>query len=217
MDIDVESLTKTLPKQLKNGQVVHLRKNSVIFYKGEVTTHAYFVLSGNITVQNTHSDGNTYLITDASTGSFLCDLEIISGELINAATLITQTDCMLLKFTASTFLNALKLDSEFLFLISQKLAQKMYRESYRLGDNLFLTGLDRLKVYLVNRYCENGNRAELVLQKTRQVIASEVGVSVKTINRGVKHLAEKNFLEIYKGKIYMNQMHYESLSEQVDN
>lgn len=150
-------------------------------------------------------------------GSFLCDLEIMSGELINATTLVAQTDCMLLKFTASDFLNALKLDSEFLFFTSQQLAQKMYKECYRLGDNLFTNGLDKLKNYLVNSYCEKGSNSELIIRKTRQVIANEVGVSEKTINRNVKHLVDQKLLEIYKGKICIKQLHYESLLKQIDN
>ncbi|WP_198552851.1 Crp/Fnr family transcriptional regulator [Psychromonas sp. Urea-02u-13] len=217
MDVEVESLIKTLPERLKKGPIVYLKKDSVVFYKGAVTTHAYFVLSGHITVQNPHSNGNIYLITDMPVGSFLCDLEIMSGELINATTLVAQTDCMLLKFTASDFLNALKLDSEFLFFTSQQLAQKMYKECYRLGDNLFTNGLDKLKNYLVNSYCEKGSNSELIIRKTRQVIANEVGVSEKTINRNVKHLVDQKLLEIYKGKICIKQLHYESLLKQIDN
>jgi len=211
MEIEVEQLLQALPRPLGTRKVVNFKKDNVVFYKGDVTTHVYLVVSGELAVQSSHANGNIYLISYLSAGSFLGDLEVISEELINATTLVAQTDCILLKFSASDFLNALTLDNDFLLLVSKKLAQKMYKECNRLGESLYKKGVDKLLIYLVKAYRENETENALIVVKTRQIIADEIGINVKTINRSVKYLLKQNSIELVKGKICIKKRHYQSM------
>lgn len=200
-----------LPDTLASGIVIHLNKGTTVFYKGAATTHAYLIVQGDLIVQNPHPSGETYYISHMAQGAFMCDLEIISGNLLNTTTVIANTDCTLIKFTAEQFLSALKNDSNFLFKVSKKMAGKMYQESYRLGDDLYKQGADKLKVYLVKSFKAQNSNDELVILKTRQVIANEVGVSIKTINRSVKRLKDQTKLSIVGGKIHISLAHYQQL------
>lgn len=211
METDVAKIVDNLPSILGGGIIIHVKKGTPVFNKGDVTTHAYFVIEGDLIVQNPHSSGETYLISHIGQGSFMCDLEIISGNLINTTTLITSTDCTLLKFSSELFLTALRHDIEFLFMVSKKMADKMYQESYRLGDDLYKNGVDKLKVYLIKSFKEQSVDDNLIIYKTRQVISHEVGISIKTINRSVKKLKEQERLSISVGKIHLNKKHYELL------
>lgn len=211
METEVAKIVDNLPAILADGMTVHLRTGATVFYKNDVTTHAYFIVEGDLIVQNPHPNGETYLISHMKQGSFMCDLEIISGNLVNTTTLIAYTDCTLLKFSSEKFLTALLSDSDFLFMVSKKMAAKMYQESYRLGDDLYKNGVDKLKVYLEKSYREHNTDDQLTIHKTRQVVSHEVGVSIKTINRSVKKLKDQERLSILGGKIHMNKNHYELL------
>ena len=168
MNTEIAKIVDNLPAILADRVTIHLRKGATVFYKDDITTHAYFIVEGDLIVQNPHRNGETYLISHMKSGDFMCDLEIISGNLVNTTTLITNTDCTLLKFPSENFLTALLNDSDFLFLVSKKMAFKMYQESYRLGDDLYKNGADKLKVYLTKRYREHNTDDQLTIHKTKQ-------------------------------------------------
>ena len=211
VETEVTKIVDNLTTLLVDGVITHLSKGTTLFYKGDVTTHAYFVVEGSLVVQNPHPSGETYLISHIEQGSFMCDLEIISEKLVNTTTLVANTDCTLLKFSSEQFLYALKKDHDFLFMVSNKLAEKMYRESYRLGDDLYKSAVDKLRGYLMRSYREYSQNDQLTIQKTRQIISHEIGLSIKTVNRSVKRLKEQKRLTILAGKIHMTATHYKLL------
>ena len=201
----------SFPSILSDREVVNISKGETVFYKGDVTTHAYFISKGSLIIQNLHTNGEAYLISQLNKGSFMCDLEIISGKRINTTTLTANTDCTLLKFKANTFLEALKTDSKFLFLVSQKMAEKMYQESFRLGDDLYKSGLGKLKLFLIKNFQEANNKKEITVFKNRDIISKEIGISVKTVNRSVSQLKKQNKISIQGGKIHLDEQQYEAL------
>ncbi|NQZ31578.1 MAG: Crp/Fnr family transcriptional regulator [Oceanospirillaceae bacterium] len=206
-------LVAALPQSLAATKAINMTRDEVLIHKGEVTTHAYLILSGEMIVQNPHANGNVYLIAQLGVGSFISDLEILSQNLINSTTIIASTASRVLKFTVSEFVSALKTDNDFLFMVSSRLADKMYHESYRLGDDLYYKGVDKLKIYLVKSYQERlfESTDNLIIDKTRQFIASEIGVSVKTINRSIKSLLKDNLVAKISGKILLKDQHYQAL------
>lgn len=204
-------MLERFPNILSDKEVVHLSKGETVFYKGDVTTHAYYIMKGSLIIQNPHTNGEVYLISQLNEGSFMCDLEIISGKRINTTTLTANSDCTLLKFKANTFLEALKSDSQFLFLVSQKMAEKMYQESYRLGDDLYKSGLDKLKLFLIKSFQEASNRSKIAIHKNRDIISKEIGISIKTVNRSVTLLKEQEKISIQGGKIHLDEKQYQTL------
>ena len=211
MKQDTKDLLAALPKPLNTTKLTNVSKDTAIFFKAEVTTHVYLLVSGKVAVQNSHADGNIYLISYLTAGTFLGDLEVMSDNLVNATTLIAHTDCSVMKFSVADFEKALAYDKGFLLMVSKKLAKKMYKECYRLGDSLYRKGIDKLRDYLLQAYSENASGDLLFLNKTRQMIADEIGVNVKTINRAVLSLSKQNSIELEKGKIRVGKMHYEAM------
>jgi len=216
MTPDLEQIMTTIPTSLTAKKALDVQQGDIVFYKGDVTTHVYLLLKGEVIVQNAHADGNVFLISNLSPGSFLGDLEAISGNLINATTLSANTDCTFLKFMVDDFLNALTLNNQLLLLVSRLLAQKMYQECYHLGDNHYKKGTDKLLLYITKAYRETEATPPLVIRKTRPCIASELGVSVKTINRGIKSLCSQQLIEVINGKINVSSQHYQSLLALLD-
>ena len=215
MNAELKALIDSLPDTLRARKTIHFKKDKVIFCKGESTTHAYLIVSGEVLVQNPHANGNIYLISLLGAGSFLSDLEILSNRLINSTTLIAGSDCTLLQFSVKNFNKALLSESKFLLLVSRLMAQKMYTESFRVGDSFYKKGLDKFNLYLIDLYNNRPEAGELVIAKTRQTIASEIGLSVKTVNRCVKTLRESGLIHICHGKIRVSSLNCAALVERV--
>jgi len=208
---EIERMMTRFPSSLITRKTITLNRGEIVFNKGDITTHIYLLMTGQVTVQNVHADGNIFHISSITSGAFLGDLEAISGNLINATTVVAQTDCTMLKFPANDFLKALTLDNEFLLLVSRLLAQKMYHECFHLGDTLYKKGADKLLLYIIKTCKEEQAKFPLIIRKTRQSISSEVGVSVKTINRAIKSLCEQQLIKVINGKINISTQDYQSL------
>ena len=62
----------------------------------------------------------------------------------------------------------------------------------------------------------NENKDEVFIEKTREEIASILGVSVRTINRNLKILKEENLLSVSRKGILITKKQCEKLYEKLD-
>ena len=60
------------------------------------------------------------------------------------------------------------------------------------------------------------NKDEFFIEKTREEIASILGVSVRTINRNLKILKEENLLSVSRKGILITKKQCEKLYEKLD-
>ncbi|MCU6747141.1 helix-turn-helix domain-containing protein [Faecalicatena acetigenes] len=68
-------------------------------------------------------------------------------------------------------------------------------------------------VYLLRCYKTEELEGDTVkIRKTRPVIASEIGISIKTLNRSVKQLCREQQISTDKGKITINKRQFQALS-----
>ena len=136
----------------------------------------------------------------------------------NAATVIASKESALLRFPIEDFVYCLKNDYNFLFSVATSLSKKIYFTSYERGKNLYKTGITKVISYIVT-YCqidEIDSKNKIFINRTREMIASEIGVSVKTVNRSVSELADKGVIELIKGKINVSSKQYNDLLELIN-
>lgn len=209
---------QTLPEKLRHSaQPVWFRKNEIVIRKSEPTTNAYLMVSGDLLVQTEFEDGNYYGFAHILPGRYISDLEILSGRLINAVTLVAIEDSMALRFPLDVFMECLDQDIEFLRVITYGLADAMFDTSYGRGQNQYADSRKKVMRYLL-RYMQNhGNGADvLTIRTTRQSIAAEIGVNVKTVNRAVKRLQEQALIHIEHGKIVLTTRQLEQLAQAME-
>lgn len=186
-----------------------------ILRKGEQIAFVYVLLKGQIKVLNAMPDGNSYswLIMDACT--FICNLEALTDSRVNYSQIDASADCVLLQMPVETFCQWLRRDIDFLWLVSTDCAKKAYRVSYDMGHGAYKSGPEKVIAYLIKYFGhyppENGSCA--VLDKTRPEIASEIGVSVKTVNRSLKQLRQEGRVSIRAGKVSVDAAQLKALRE----
>ena len=81
---------------------------------------------------------------------------------------------------------------------------------------LMLEGIDRIKLYFIQHYELSVKGDICILKITRQQIAEETGLSVRTVNRVIKKLKEQDLLKVKKQKIIITEKQYNSMVESVD-
>ena len=104
-----------------------------------------------------------------------------------------------------------------LYLVSQKVALKLYRSSSNRGAKLFYPPTFLLLDYLI----QYAQRAEikkgetLILKQTREELYEEVSISVKTLNRTISKLKQDEVISIIKGKIAISYDQYKLAKKMV--
>ena len=212
-DRDTQEFLKKIPESLRKLEIpVMFEKVTTVILKDDKTSYAYFVLSAALRVQTEFLDGNEYRFSYMDNHSVIADLEVLSGMYVNAVTVEAEEDTLALRVPVEDFAAELKTNLDFLYMVSMQMAKKMFTSSYNRGKNLYKRGIDKVINYLVDYYESNCLEEDfLVIEKTREEIASELGVNVRTINRSIQSLKGDKLVSIYYGKIRISRKQYRNL------
>lgn len=207
------SIFQEIPERLqKSAVLMSMKKGNILIQKGEKTEYAYYIVSGKVYVQAAFLNGNVYQFSYLEKGEYISDVEVLSGIYRNVSTLIAAEDIQVLKIPVAAFAEELQANKEFLYYVSMHMARKMYSSSYERGQNLFKKGIFKVVLYLIRYYeTEAGEKKTVKIRKTRPVIASEIGISIKTLNRSVQQLYKEQQVSIDKGKITINEEQFQTL------
>lgn len=95
-------------------------------------------------------------------------------------------------------------------LVAVSLAQKMYDESNQMGNNIYQLGINKVIIYLIKYYQKTLKDTDnlIIVNRSRQIIASEIGISIKTVNRSVSSLKKMGLIDIENGKIKISEDQY---------
>jgi len=189
-----------------------LKKGETMIYKGEKTDAAYYVITGKLYVQSDFLDGSVYQFSYLGKGAIIADVDILSGANVNAATLIAAEDVMALRLPLNLFIEEMKTNIDFLWYVSTGMARKFYVSSYERGMNLFKEGIDKVLLYLIREYeLDEEERNTVKITKTRTIMANEIGISIKTLNRSIEKLETDGLVNLVKGKVTISEKQFEAL------
>ncbi|MDL2213968.1 Crp/Fnr family transcriptional regulator [Clostridia bacterium OttesenSCG-928-O13] len=207
-----------LPPALERLAVqVQLKKGETVACKGQPTLHVYLILSGNVLLQVEFLNGNYYSYAQLGPSRFIGDLEVLSRQMEYVGTLIASEDTTCLRFPVSDFKNALDEDAAFMRHVVEQMSVALYETSYQRGQNRYQTSLQRLcRLLLREQSMARATQGPVRISVTRAQMASELGVNVKTINRGVSALLEEGLIGLSRGKITLTEKQVEKLKQHVE-
>ena len=207
----LEYLIEHMPEDIKR-QTTHkvFLPGESLMRKGERATHVYLLTRGSTRVSNEFASGQRYTFASLDTPDLIGDREVLSGQGAYAASNEAVTTCEVIAMSAETFLQWMRMDSEFALTVAQMLAAKMYPTSNEAGRVKFLPSLERLHSYLIKRL-GTIEADTFILHTSRQQIADDIGTSVKTVNRGVAKLKEAGLIGLLHGKISINKEQQKAL------
>lgn len=204
MDRLLETSMAHLPDYLRQRAVpTWYHKNQVVAFKDEEARYAYLVLLGEIVVQADYESGNYYAYAHIGPGRYISDLEVLSERMVFANTMTATEDTFTLRFEIEDFMYCLEEDILFLRSIIRGLAKAMFETSHARGKNHYRSSVYKL-ISLLLQYCQSlpqNAKGDIVIPYTRGQMASETGVNIKTVNRGVAALRGQELVSIQRGKV----------------
>lgn len=204
-----------LPAELHGVYVLkELPARYLIHQKDSPLDRVGVLCEGGLRVVNEFASGNAFMIEHTEPVDFIGDVTVLAGRPKVSVTIETCCPSTVLFFTRTDFEFWMERDPHLVREMARKVAGKLYQSSYGRGKELFFSSPRRLMEYL---FRETAGAAELVrLSATRQQMAEELGMSLKTVDRTVSKLRQEGLLTVQRGKICISSDQRERMAERLD-
>ena len=179
-------------------------KNEIIFEEGNLPTHYYQIISGEVKMSNYNDDGREFI-----QGIFYKNQSFGEPPLFlnqnYPANAIAVEDAEILLLPKSSFMKLLEENANVSIKIIENLAQRLYYKSVMAAEmstqepeHRILKLMDHGIAYFNFKKDENG----YLINFTRQQIGDLTGLRVETVIRTIKALEKKGVLKIINRKVY---------------
>ncbi|MFH6998430.1 Crp/Fnr family transcriptional regulator [Flavobacterium sp. FlaQc-57] len=179
-------------------------KNEIIFEEGNLPSHYYQIISGEIKMSNYNDDGREFI-----QGIFYKDQSFGEPPLFlnqnYPANAIAVEDSEIFLLSKNTFMKLLEEHPAVSLKIIENLAQRLYYKSVMAAEmstqepeHRILKLIDTGIAYFNFKKDENG----YLISFTRQQIGDLTGLRVETVIRTIKGLEKKGILKIINRKVY---------------
>lgn len=175
------------------------------------------LLKGSFRVVNEFENGNVFMIEMNDAVSFVGEVALLAGASATSVTIESVTDCLVAYLPAAAFDEWLRQDIRLLRALSEHVAAKLYCSSYNRGERLFYSAKYVLLKYITQQAESGGIRksGRVVINKTRQQISEEVGMTVKTINRILTRFGKDGLISTERGKVALDAERYHRAQQEL--
>ena len=208
-----------MPESLvKQGVLVEYEKNSILVSRGERPDYIYFIQEGMVAGIREYANGSTYSYFQLnSTNGSVGLLEILAGKEHYIATLSTITRVKALRINAALVYQTIMEENELLRKCINLLADDLYMRSGNDGIMYYMSGLDRVRFFLLTYYerHQKNSEGDVLVEAEYQDIANGIGMSIRTVGRNLQKLKETGELKNIQKKIIMGKQQYEKLQANI--
>jgi CRP-like cAMP-binding protein len=179
-------------------------KNEIIFEEGNLPTHYYQIISGEVKMSNYNDDGREFIQGIFYKGQSFGEPPLFLNQNYPANAIAVE-DAQILLLSKSSFMKLLEENATVSIKIIENLAQRLYYKSVMAAEmstqepeHRILKLIDHGIAYFNFKKEENG----YLINFTRQQIGDLTGLRVETVIRTIKALEKKGILKIINRKVY---------------
>jgi CRP/FNR family transcriptional regulator len=174
----------------------------VLFRAGERSTGLYLVLEGRVRVFRGSGDGREQTLAVEGPGRPVAELPLVDGGPYPASA-VTMTPARLAFLPRGEFEHAFRNDPEVAAAIVRALGQRL-RHLVQLVETVAFRDVAARLAMLLADYAErqgeaSGDQVTLVLERTQDELATEIGTARESVSRAFKQLRASGLLVSRKG------------------
>lgn len=225
MDLDIYRIIKSKPALrdlfrnapetiLRQFTILDLPSYKVIIKKGEPNKYIFISCSGKLRISNEFDNGRIYEFASVKNIGFSGLLEFFAGKEIASSTVETMADTVLMRIRKDKFSQWINEDNVAFRKVVEMFANQMYPSILTTGVVFAHSG-----IYSLAQYMERHLEKDIlkfgvgILSESRQGLADNLGLSLRTIYRLVLEMKNKNFINVTKRKISVDRDQFERLVE----
>lgn len=208
---DLLSYTKTMPPDIRQHAVIKKHPPGGLIHQKDCELQYFgIVAAGENRVINEFENGKVYMIETNRAIDFIGEVTILARMERTSVTIEAVTENTVLYIPRKDAEKWVAEDENILRRMAERTAFKLYRSSYNNGLKLFYPPSYLLADYLVKLYEQAlpsvvtltpGHYRPFVLQKTRERLAEELGMNIKTLDRTVRSMNKDGYFSLVKGKL----------------
>lgn len=192
-------------------QIEKLDKGAVFIREGDPADTIFFIGRGIIEAIDYRVYGIPYDYMRFDRVHAFGGMEFIMDLDTYQTTLRTVTDCVVVKLPRSKFEEWMYSDLQALKYEAKLIGEYLVRDARQSRIFLFLEGADRLAMLLVTRFEQYNQDGRLLVRESRQTLASETGLCVKSVNRAVKKFLDEGLVTKEGSRVLLDRRQYEGL------
>lgn len=198
-------------------QIEEVEKDTVFVREGSRADMVYFIGEGLVEAVDYRVCGIPYNYMQFADLSAFGGMEIVMDLAEYRTTLRTLTACTVVKLTRAKMEKWLYSDIRALKREAKRVAEYLNEEARENRLYLFMQGADRLALLFVRRYERFSREGVLLVRGSRQSLADETGLCLKSVSRGIKKFEQDGIISREGYQITINQEQYEALREIVQS
>jgi len=198
----------SIEKLARSGKFIRVGKGDFIFFQDDPSQTVFVVRTGLVSIILESQDGRRLVINEMHGGDFFGEVGILTGQ-SRSSTAIARSDCELVVFPGSAFLELLNgephLVQQLLVIASNRLRESSERE----GALAFLDArgrLARLLLQLSHRELEKG-----YITISQEELAERTGQTRQTVAKALGQWRRGGWLITGRGRIML--LNYKALSQ----
>lgn len=212
----VRDYIDALPAELKkNGAIITIDKGSILVFRGDTLKFAYIILKGELGIVYDAKEGKSHLFNSLTPFKIISDIEVLADESQYCSTVIAEKDSVLFCIPIQVFRHCMQTNSVFFQQVTRTFASCAYHISMKRGFQAYGSAAHKLAIHLLMAAMTQPptESQPFWIEKTRQTLAEELELSVKTINRCVDTLKEDGYLTVLHRKLCIQKSHYDRMRE----
>lgn len=190
-----------------------LSKDTVFIKEGDLADTIFILVKGIIEATDYRIYGMPYNYTQFDKVYAFGGMEFIMDMDVYRTTLRTRTDCTVIKIPRTLFEKWMYSDIRAMKYEAGRVAEYLLEEGRNSRLFLFMQGADRLALLFVVRYEKYQRNGVLYITGSRQDLADETGLCLKSISRAVKKLLEDGLISKEGRRIVVDKRQYDELKK----
>ncbi len=216
---DFKFFTENMPEYIKNS--FFTKKYSIgeqITSKYEKLGHFGILVTGQTRVINEFENGNIYMLESNPAIDYIGEVTILANQEFTSVSIEAAKPSLIFFVPRKYAEKWIFEDLALLKRLSAKVAYKLYRSSIENGMKFFYPSDYIFIDYLIKKASQNNvkERQHVKIDDTRITIAEEIGMNIKTLNRTISKLKNKDLFSINKGKIIISYKNFQNALKQLE-
>lgn len=213
---ELYELVQAMPSEIRVHCVSrHLKTGAVLLRGGDKCDQVHILTDGMMQAVDESIYGVVYAFSSYHPYDIFGEMEVIGGFDSYRLTIRAIADSQVLTMPQSVFLGWMTADIHALHVISRILTIKLWEASQAGRNRMFASGLVQIMMFFWGDY--ESSPKPYVCSSTRQQIADETGLSVKTVNRSIKTLHEKDYLTVTRGHVFIGEAQFVRIRQYLSN
>ncbi len=210
------NLFRYIPEAIAKEMIyTKVKKNESLLVAGKPSKTVYIILQGHVIGMDYKKMGQVYSFMDFTKMYIVGDFEIFTDCSDYCVSIYTTQECKLLKISSSSYLYWIQHDENALYLRLKNILQTITFERKIDREYLFMTCQERLENFLLMFYETNQNTSlkTVKVNISQGELADKIGVNIRSLQRSIKSLEEKELISNEHGKISISYEQYLKLEQ----